>query len=103
VITPQSVIWVRRMTGQARDLTEADCTAERRLDPAYRDMTLTVPDSYQGEALSVIQLDADGADVELVTQVQLIEVLRYRLATMRVKSPIARSVALSPKRARRGL
>lgn len=43
-------------------------------------MTLTVPASYKGEALRVITLHTNGTDVELVTQVQLLEVLRFSLA-----------------------
>lgn len=35
VITPESVIWVRRMTGRARDLTGAEWADERPLDPGY--------------------------------------------------------------------
>jgi len=79
-ITPQSVTWVRRMTGRARDLTDAECTGERLLDLGYSEMTLTVPKYYQGEILRVITLRANGTDVELVTQVQFLEILRYSVA-----------------------
>jgi hypothetical protein len=79
VITPVSVTW-RRTTGGARDLTGAECTGERRTDPSYTEMTLTMPSLYQGEPLRVITLHANGKDVELVTQVQLLEILRYSLA-----------------------
>jgi hypothetical protein len=80
VITPESVTWVRRMTGRARDLTGAVCTGERPLDPGYTEMTLTVPKYYQGEILRVVTLHANGTDVELVTQVQFLEILRYSVA-----------------------
>ena len=80
VITPESVIWVRGMAGRARDLTGAVCTGERRLDPGYTEMTLTVPRSYKGEILKVITLHTNGTDVELVTQVRFLEVLRFSLA-----------------------
>jgi hypothetical protein len=80
VITAESAIWVRSMTGRARDLTGAECTGERRLDPGYTEMTLTVPSSYRGERLRVITLRTNGADVELVTHVQVLEVLRFSLA-----------------------
>jgi hypothetical protein len=80
VITPGSVLWVRGITGRKRDLTGAECTGERHPDPGYREMTLTVPSSYKGEALRVITLHADGTDVELITQAQLLEVLRSSLA-----------------------
>jgi hypothetical protein len=79
VITPESVMW-HRTRGGARDLTGAQCTAERRPDPSYTEMTLTMPHLYQGEPLRVITLHANGTDVELVTQVQLLEILRYSLA-----------------------
>jgi hypothetical protein len=79
VITPESVIW-RRVTGGARDLTGAQCTGERRPDPSYTEMTLTMPHYYRGEILRVITLHANGPDVELVAQVQLLEILRYSLA-----------------------
>jgi hypothetical protein len=79
VITPESVIW-HRTAGRARDLIGAQCTAERQPDPSYTEMTLTMPRLYQGEPLRVITLHANGTDVELVTQVQLLEILRYSLA-----------------------
>jgi hypothetical protein len=79
VITPVSVIW-RRRTGGTRDLTGAECTGERRPDPSYTEMTLTTPPLYQGEPLRVIRLHVTGKDMELVTQVQLLEILRYSLA-----------------------
>jgi hypothetical protein len=79
VITPESVTWVRSMTGRARDLTGAECTGERLLDPAV-EMTLTLPRYYQGEILRAITLHANGTCVELVTQVQFLDILRYSLA-----------------------
>jgi hypothetical protein len=82
VITPESVIW-HRTAGRARDLTGAECTAERQPDPSYTEMTLTKPRLYHGEPMRVITLQANGTDVELVTQVQLLEILRYSLARTR--------------------
>lgn len=79
VITPESVIW-RRTAGRARDLTGAECTGDRRPDPSYTEMTLTMPRLYMGEHLKVITLHVNGTDVELVAQVQLVEILRYSLA-----------------------
>lgn len=79
VITPESVTWVRSMTGRARDLTGAECIGERLLDPAT-EMTLTLPGNYQGEILKAITLHANGTYVELVTQVQFLEILRYSVA-----------------------
>jgi len=79
VITPESVIW-RRTAGGTRDLTGAQCTGERRTDPSYTEMSLTMPQLYQGEPLRVITLHVNGNDVEVVTQVQLLEILRYSLA-----------------------
>jgi hypothetical protein len=43
-------------------------------------MTLTMPRLYRGEPLRVITLHASGTDVELITQVQLVEILRYTQA-----------------------
>jgi hypothetical protein len=83
VITPESVTWVRRMTGRARDLTGAECTGERLPDPGYRDLTLIMPRYYRGEIVRVITLHANGTDVELVAQVQLLEILRYSVASTR--------------------
>ena len=79
MITPKSVVWVRRMTGQTRDLT-GECDGERQPDRGYTEMTLTVPSSYKGEILRVLTLHASGTDVELITQVQQLEILRYSLA-----------------------
>lgn len=85
VITPESVKWVRSMTGRARDLTGAEYTGERLLDPRT-EMTLTLPGNYQGEILKAITLHAKGTYVELVTQVQFLETLRYSVArTARVR------------------
>jgi hypothetical protein len=78
VITPKSVVWVRRISGRTRDLTGAQCTNERRTDP-YTEMTLTMPDSYKGEILRVLALGVSGTDVEVITQVQQLEILRYSL------------------------
>jgi len=79
VITPQSVTWTRSMTGRSRDLTGAQVTGERRQD-GLTEMTLTLPGSYRGENVRVIQLRANGTDVELAAPAQLLEVLRYTLA-----------------------
>jgi hypothetical protein len=82
VITPESVMW-RRTAGRARNLTGAKCTGERRPEAAYTEMTLTKPRLYRGEPLTVIMLHVNGSDVELVTQVQLAEIVRYSLARTR--------------------
>jgi hypothetical protein len=79
-ITPESVVWVRRMTGRARDLTGAQCTGERGPDRAYTEMTLSLPSYYKGENVRVLTLHADGADVELAAPAQLLEIIRYSLA-----------------------
>lgn len=80
VITPVSVVWVRRMTRRARNLTGAQCTGERRPNSLVADMTLTLPNYCQGEILGVIALCANGADVENAASAQLLEILRYSLA-----------------------
>jgi hypothetical protein len=80
VITPQSVVWVRSISGRARELTGAECTRERRPDRAYREMSLTVPSYCKGENLRVITLDASGINVELAAPARLLEILRYSLA-----------------------
>lgn len=59
-ITPQTVVWVRQLTGRRRDLTGAHCTGERLPDRSYTEMTLTVPASYKGEILRVLRLKAGG-------------------------------------------
>jgi hypothetical protein len=82
VMTPESVTWVRSVPGQARDITGAECTAERLLAPGT-EMTLILPRSYRGEILGVITLHANGTYVELVTQVQFLDILRHSLATIR--------------------
>jgi hypothetical protein len=43
-------------------------------------MALTGPHGYRGEPLRVLTLHVNGTDVELITQVQLIEIDRYSLA-----------------------
>ena len=80
MITPESVVWVRRMTGRARDLTGAQCTGERKPDPSYTEMTLSLPSYCKGENVRVLTLHADGADVELAAPAQLLEIIRYSLA-----------------------
>jgi hypothetical protein len=85
VIAPGSVTWVRSTTGRSRDLTGAECTSERLLDPAT-EMTLNLPGNYRGEILKPITLLANGTYVELVTQVQFLEILRVSVArTTRVR------------------
>ena len=78
-ITPQSVIWVP-LTGRARDLTGAQCTGGRQIDPTYTEMTLSLPSYYKGENVRVITLHAGGADIELAAPAQLLEMIRYSLA-----------------------
>lgn len=79
VLTPRSVTWTRTMTGRSRDLTGAQVTGERRLD-GLTEMTLTLPGYDRGENVCVIQLRANGTDLELAAPAQLLEVLRYSLA-----------------------
>jgi len=79
LITPQSVVWVRRVTGRARDLTGARCTGERRPDRGYTEMTLSLPSSYRGENIRIITLRANGRDVELAAPARLLEIIRYSL------------------------
>jgi hypothetical protein len=78
-ITPQSVIWVP-LTGRARDLTGAQCTGGRQIDPTYTEMTLSLPSYYRGENVRVITLHAGGADIELAAPAKLLEIIRYSLA-----------------------
>jgi hypothetical protein len=78
-ITPQSVIWLP-LTGRARDLTGAQCTGGRQIDPTYTEMTLSLPSHYKGENVRVITLHAGGTDVELAAPARLLEIIRYSLA-----------------------
>jgi hypothetical protein len=78
-ITPQSVIWVP-LTGRARDLTGAQCTGGRQIDPTYTEMTLSLPSYYKGENVRVITLHAGGTDIELAAPARLLEIIRYCLA-----------------------
>lgn len=78
-ITPQSVIWVP-LTGRARDLTGAQCTGGRQIDPTYTEMTLSLPSYYKGENVRVITLHAGGTDIELAAPARLLEIIRYSLA-----------------------
>jgi hypothetical protein len=78
-ITPQSVIWVP-LTGRARDLTGAQCTGGRQIDPTYTEMTLSLPSYYKGENIRVITLDSGGTDIELAAPAQLLDIIRYSLA-----------------------
>ena len=79
-ITPQSVVWVP-LTGRARDLTGAQCTGGRQIDPTYTEMTLSLPSYYKGENVRVITLHAGGTDIELAAPAQLLEIIRYSLAS----------------------
>ena len=78
-ITPQSVVWVP-LTGRARDLTGAQCTGGRQIDPTYTEMTLSLPSYYKGENVRVITLHAGGTDIELAAPARLLEIIRYSLA-----------------------
>ena len=83
MITPESVVWTRSVTRSARDLSRARCTGERKRDPSYTEMSLTIPTSYRGENIRVLTLRADGAadgaDVELAAPAQLLDIIRYSL------------------------
>ncbi|MBO0830885.1 MAG: hypothetical protein J2P28_25370 [Actinobacteria bacterium] len=85
VITPQSVTWTRTMTGRPRDLAGAQVTGERRID-GLTEMTLTLPNIYRGENVCVLQLRANGTDLEIAAPVKLLEVLRYSLARTTVRA-----------------
>lgn len=78
-ITPQSVVWVP-LTGRARDLTGAQCTGGRQIDPTYTEMTLSLPSYYRGENVRVMTLRAGGTDIELAAPAKLLEIIRYSLA-----------------------
>ena len=58
------MVWAP-LTGRARDLTGAQCTGGRQIDPTYTEMTLGLPSYYKGENVRVITLDAGGTDIEL--------------------------------------
>ena len=85
-ITPQSVVWVP-LTGRARDLTGARCTGGRQIDPTYTEMTLSLPSYYKGENVRVITLHAGGTDIELAAPAQLLEIIRYSLASTTPGAP----------------
>ena len=78
-ITSQSVSWAP-MAGRARDLTGAQCTGARRIDPTYTEITLRLPARYKGESVHVITLHADATDIELAASAQVLEIIRYGLA-----------------------
>lgn len=78
-ITPQSVVWVP-LTGRARDLTGAQCTGGRQIDPTYTEITLSLPSYYKGENVRVITLHAGRTDIELAAPAKLLEIIRYSLA-----------------------
>ena len=81
-ITPRSVVWVP-LTGRARDLTGAQCTGSRQIDPTYTEMTLSLPSYYKGEDVRVMTLHAGGTDIELAAPARLLEIIRYSLGDMR--------------------
>ena len=81
-ITPQSVVWVP-LAGRARDLTGAQCTGGRKIDPTYTEMTLSLPSYYKGEDVRVMTLHAAGTDIELAAPARLLEIIRYSLGDMR--------------------
>jgi hypothetical protein len=81
-ITPRSVVWVPLM-GRARDLTGAQCTGSRQIDPTYTEMTLSLPSYYKGEDVRVMTLHAGGTDIELAAPARLLEIIRYSLGDMR--------------------
>jgi hypothetical protein len=85
-ITPQSVTWVP-LAGRARDLTGAQCTGGRQIDPTYTEITLSLPSYYNGENVRVITLHAGGTDIELAAPAQLLEIIRYSLARTAPGSP----------------
>lgn len=78
-ITPQSVAWAP-FVGRTRDLTGAQCTGGRRIDPTYTEMTLRLPSCYKGESVRVITLHAEGTDTELAAPAQLLEIIQHSLA-----------------------
>jgi hypothetical protein len=61
------------------------CTGERGPDPSWTDLRLPPPSSYRGEILGVITPHSNETDVELITQSQLLDVLRNSLAKTPVK------------------
>ena len=85
-ITPQSVVWVP-LTGRARDLTGAQCTGGRQIDPTYTEMTLSLPSYYRGENVRVMTLRAGGTDIELAAPAKLLEIIRYSLARTTLGAP----------------
>ena len=85
-ITPQSVVWAP-LAGRVRDLTGAQCTGGRRIDPTYTEMTLRLPSYYEGESVRVITLHADGTDIELAAPARLLEIIRYSLARTTPRAP----------------
>ena len=80
MITPQSVVWIARMTGRTRDLTGAQCTGSRRPERAFTEASLSLPFDYRGENVRIIKLHADGTDIELAAPARLLEIIRYSLA-----------------------
>ncbi len=78
---------MRRLTGRARDLTGAQCTGERQLDPGYTELTLSLPYYYRGENVRIVTLHAAGTDIELAAPAQLLEIIRYSLARTTPRAP----------------
>ncbi len=85
-ITPHSVAWVS-VTGRARDLIGAQCTGRRQIDRTYTEMTLSLPSYYKGENVQVITLHAGETDIELAAPAQLLDIIRYSLASTTPGAP----------------
>jgi hypothetical protein len=79
-IAGQSVTWRCRGTGGERDLTGGEFTSERRVDLAYREMTLRLPDSWTGADVRVVTLQVNGEEMELAAPAQVLEIIRRALA-----------------------
>jgi hypothetical protein len=87
IITPQSIVWMGRITGRARDLTGAQCIGDRRPEPAFSEVTLRLPSDYRGENVRIIKLHADGADIELAAPARLLGIILYSLARITRGAP----------------
>ncbi len=87
VITPQSVVWAGRMTGRKRSLTHAQCAGTRLPDRAYRDLTLRLPADYRGQAVRIMTLQVDGAEIELAAPAELLAILASSVAKSSPSAP----------------
>ena len=87
MITPQSVVWMGRLTRRARDLTGAQCIGDRRPEPAFSEASLRLPAAYRGGNVRVIKLHADGTDIELAAPARLLEIILYSLARITRGAP----------------